>query len=346
MKLNDNFNQFVKNISLNPTREERIISAVKSLKEFFESNEDIKSIYYEAFLQGSAAISTAIKPIEGEEFDADVVLVLDLNDEFGGLRDPEEVLKFIKEILKNNSFYKDKIKIKNRCLRINYAGDFHLDVVPTHSSGDSNGILQIPCKADNEENWQYTNPKGFIKWCNETELNSNNKFSRITKMLKHWRNIKFGKDSAPKSILLTTIIGQNIEGSFSSDAESLLYTMENINGYLNNQIFVPFIANPSLDSEDLARGWSSDNFELFKKRFSCALEKASLAFKEEDKDKSISLWQDLFGDKFPSLTEENGKKMAEAIKSNTIFVTSLGTLTDDSKHTITTSIRPHRFYGD
>lgn len=46
--------------------------------------------------------------------------------------------------MKTNESYKDKIKARDRCVRINYAGDFHMDIVLAKTS-DNDHIL-IPSK--------------------------------------------------------------------------------------------------------------------------------------------------------------------------------------------------------
>ncbi len=49
MKLNDYFKIFIGNISLNPTREDRINSAISAWERIFENDEETEP-YFESFL--------------------------------------------------------------------------------------------------------------------------------------------------------------------------------------------------------------------------------------------------------------------------------------------------------
>lgn len=71
MKLNEYFKIFIGNISLNPTREDRINSAISAWERIFENDEEIEPYFKSYFKQGSYAIRTAIIPTGSNEFDVD-----------------------------------------------------------------------------------------------------------------------------------------------------------------------------------------------------------------------------------------------------------------------------------
>ena len=50
-----------------------------------------------------------------------------------------------------------------RCVRLNYAGDFHMDILPACPNDQiGNGSIVVPdCKL---VCWMHTNPKGFAAW--------------------------------------------------------------------------------------------------------------------------------------------------------------------------------------
>lgn len=347
MKLSDHFNRFCAEISLNPDRKARIDSAYSNLESLMWSDEEISNIARELFRQGSYAIGTAVKPLKSDqEFDVDVVLALNIHALPRDQRSPRAVIEWLAQKLRQNSCYKGKVQRRDRCVRLNYTGDFHVDIVPAHCPGDVNGILLIPDQEAEEKDWSETHPKGYMDWCAQMQDASNGKFTRVVKMLKWWRNLKFGKDTAPKSILLTTLIGHHIAQGCSSDAEALVLTMESLNVYLRNPYLVPVIPNPSLANENLARDWTQEQFELFKERFEAATQMARQAYDEEDKGQSISLWRKVFGDAFPKLTTGEAKRIEAIARAGAGYVTSKGTVTSEQPDELHVPIPPHRYYGD
>jgi hypothetical protein len=318
MKLNAHFSAFHSQISLDETRVKKIKSAHGALRDFMESDEEIKKFFKDTFLQGSYATDMAIRPKDDEEFDVDVVLALDVRKKFGRLPGASEVIDWILARIKTSKTYKDKAKPRARCIRINYADKFHTDILPAHCPGDKDGALQVPDK------WEWSHPLGFIDWCQSINEVSEKKFTRITKILKWWRNFKLGQDSGLKSIVLTTIIGQKIQKECGTDADALVGTMTNISSWLSSLTSVPEVSNPSLPSgkENLVRVWSQSEFDNFKKAFLDATETADEALAEEDKEKSIKLWTELFGDKFPKSIEEEAKAMREAIRKGEAVISS------------------------
>jgi len=248
MKLNDYFQLFHQKISLDKTRVQRIKSAHSTLRDTLEKHEEICSILHETFLQGSYRIGTSVRPRNGQEFDVDVIVALNLEDEYGNRMSPSEAIDMLYNILKSISTYKDKVIRKTRCVRIDYAGEFHMDVVPAHYD-EFFDTLYVPDRK--AEKWSETNPKGYIQWCAKRNDEFNGKFTRIIKFLKWWRNRVFGKDSAVKSIILTTLIGENFSSDCSTDADALLGTVRNLNSFLQRHSSVPRVPNPSLSTEDL-----------------------------------------------------------------------------------------------
>jgi len=345
VKINDHFNRFHSEIGLDPTRKARIDSAYSNLESFVWSDEEISGIAYEVFKQGSYVIGTAVKPLKSnQEFDVDVVLALDVDALSRDQRSPKRVIEWLADRLRENSPYKGKVQQRDRCVRLRYAGDFHVDIVPADCPGNINGILLIP---DREaKNWNQTHPKGYMGWCDRIQDASNDKFTRVVKMLKWWRNLKFGKDSGPRSMVLTTLVGNHIPSGCSSDAEALVLTMESMNAYLSSSYLVPVIPNPSLANENLARDWTQEQFELLKERFQAATEKARKAYEEQDKDQSISLWQELFGGAFPKLTAEEAKRMEAIARAGTGYVTSKGRVTSEKPGEVHRRVPPHKYYGD
>lgn len=115
--------------------------------------------YRKCSSQGSYAHGTIIKPVQdNDEFDADI-LVFIKDDDF----DPDDFVTnyvgSIHDIFKNDGNYCDKIKRNSRCVTIDYAGDFHLDIVPCVEHNDTNYI----CNSRTKE-YEKTDGDGYKDW--------------------------------------------------------------------------------------------------------------------------------------------------------------------------------------
>lgn len=335
MKLNDHFKKFVGNISLNPTRTSRIESALSHWEDNFKEDEELKDLFLDFYPQGSYSTNTGIKPKNDGEFDVDAILLLELDEDED---EPHDVLNRIAARIKSHKEFEDKVKTKDRCVRIDYAGDFHVDIVPAFPF---ERVIKIPSKKDKE--WCQTNPSGFTNWCNAINGKTDGHFTKVVKILKHWRDDNVGEDTAPKSILMTTLIGHSFVHK-SSIAESLVETLGDLIDELENLLEEDeiFVHNPSLDDENLARNWDSIKAERFLKKIKKLKENCDAALEEKDKETSIEKWQDIFGKTYFPSTLGEAKDMADNISRGLVKVSAVGTLNQD----FGTKVRDHRFYGE
>src|SRR5262249_31356166 len=295
--------------------------------------------------QGSVAIDTAIKPLkENDEFDVDAVFLLNVAKLPSSRQTPHEIIAWIAERLRTHRHYEGKVHERPRCVRIGYAGDFDVDVVPARLVGLQSDVIEIPSK---KEGWRRSNPKGYVDWALGVDAASEGRFVRVVRLVKYWRDARFGADSKPKSIILTTLLGQHMPRRSASTAEALVIAMERLSSSLESAIFVPPVLNPSLRDEDLARDWTQAAFELFCERFATATQRARTAYElaKANRDRSTEAWVALFGEGFPRLTAEDGTALRTAVSKSVASVAPSGKILfrDEEKHGV--EIRPHRFYG-
>ncbi len=331
MKLNQHFKQFHRNIKLKKKRLERISSALSNLETVIDGDDQLSDLKIDLFQQGSVAIDTAVIPTKnGAEFDADVVSVFDIIRRPRDKQDPQNVIDWFADRLRKNDGIKPQVKRRTRCVRLEYAGDFHIDIVPAH--GGKTGAILVPIKTDNGWEWKPSDPRGYINWVLYIDRDLyDHKFGRVVKMLKHWRNLKMGEASAPKSILLTAMLGYRIKCADASqrpsDAESLVEVMEALNTDLKGHNTKPRVNNPSMKSEDLAERWDDEGFMIFKDKFDWATQKARQALDENDRDRSIGLWQGIFGSRYFPTELDGGGKAAVAVGAGGVTVSSTGRIT-------------------
>jgi hypothetical protein len=344
MILKQSFDDFVGKISLDQSRRDRIQTAHITVRDYLEGHEDMKGRNPKTFLQGSYKLHTAVKPQrEDGSYDVDVVMLANLDDirSNGG-----NSVDWLTDVLSENDRYKNKIdqsKINARCVRLQYENDFHMDIIPAHPGDDQkDGIILVP------HDWKKSHPHGFKEWCLNKQKDTNDYFYTTVRLLKWWRNLKWGDEGHPKSILLTTLVGNNIPADGESIDKVFIKTIIGMNSYLSQHAFVPKINNPSLSSENISASWSLTDFIEFKSRLSGAAVAAQKALDSRDEQETIDIWnsEELFNGSFPKTIRglgEEAKKINELLKAGTLTMSTTGYLGSAPTQR---KVYPTKFYGD
>jgi len=227
--------------------------------------------------QGSMSIGTTIRPWRGEEFDLDVVCQLHYCDQRPAL----EVYNLLAGRLKEHGTYQRILELKNRCLRINYAGNFHLDIIPACPATGT--AIKVPDRK--LAIWIPSNPFGYAHWFFERcrivrgaldamearvrpmpdNVPSQKKFplQRAVQLLKRHRDSFFdGNPDAARSILLTTLAAHAYQGQ-----DSLTVALDGIVNGIGEFIAaaqgIPKVPNPTNPQENFAAGWNAETYPQF-----------------------------------------------------------------------------------
>lgn len=215
--------------------------------------------------QGSMRHGTTVKPWGELEFDIDLVCIFQLIPSM----DPREIKRLIWDRLGEHEYYRKIREDKNRCVRLNYAGQFHMDVMPCIPDRSKGGeAVLVPDKE--LQKLKASNPKGFALWFDEictievlytsglktflanreqarTEIEPlpdhdtfyKEALRRGVQLVKSHRDHFFvdSEKNAPISIILTTLMGH----SYRSAARSALYDspldlLETVVGKLDDYI--------------------------------------------------------------------------------------------------------------
>ena len=201
------FEEFNRRIKLDNTRWSRIDSAHTHLREFAFGDEALSQVIGgDIFLQGSVPSGTVIKPCKSDDFDVDIVVPLDMTKLSGS----EPVFDWFATRFLNDAFYKENIERKERCIRINYKDDFHLDVIPATRSFPAIQPLAVPAKELNM--WIESDPDGFKNWVMRKGERSGESphsgyfFQRGVRMCKRLRDERIPIAYQPSSILFTAML--------------------------------------------------------------------------------------------------------------------------------------------
>lgn len=303
MKLSGYLDDFLKNtVNINQTRIDTLTSRVSSVEKFLSSNETFEDDFIDFVPQGSYAHKTIIKPSSRKpEFDADVLLYLSPVDDW----EPKDYVENLYSVFRGSATYRDKVRRNSRCVMLDYASEFSLDVVPC--------ILRKPFlifetehitnRLTNEE--EETKPKDYTEWfLKKDRIVTNHRLVKVVRLAKYLRDIK--QTFSVKSILLTTLFGMQIDDLDSSkiadefcDLPTSLKTLFNrLNDWLQYREEMPIVTNPVLDSEDFNRHWDQEKYSNFRSQWSRYTGWINDAYDETDKDKSIEKWRKIFGSEY------------------------------------------------
>ena len=291
-KNNQEFKDFLRDeVNLNQKRLDQLNDRVRTVSSYLK---DHLTGYQKVERQGSYALGTLIKPVDDDdEYDADIQLVMNPNPDW----EPKDYVNEIRRTLKENQTYADKLRLKTRCVTVDYAGDFHLDVVPRVTKDGKHYVCN---RVDNK--LEETDGTGYRDWFNEQNRITDGNLKRVVRLLKYLREHK--NNYTAKSILLTTLAGNTIRTSdegteaVSTVSDTLVTVLTRMDDYLQQNPYMPEIRNPVLPTENFNRHWDQAKYANFRKRIHSHALTAKKAKSEPSGEDSIKIWQELFGEKF------------------------------------------------
>jgi hypothetical protein len=244
------------------------------------------------YAQGSTAIGTNVKPIGSTEHDVDLISLLP---DGTPNMEPAVIKRVVGDRLRANGRYRDIMIEKQRCWRINYANEFHLDITPAiPNPGCRNGGELVPDKT--LKSWKPSNPKGFRdKFIERAKLmptlllekaqrgvtasdatiepfpvksGAKGVLRRTTQVLKRHRDIEFerlDKGLAPLSIIITQLVSQSYEYcirnfAFDNELDLLVHTIKFMPLFIEKREIGGrthyFILNETTTGENFAEKWN------------------------------------------------------------------------------------------
>ncbi len=242
--------------------------------------------------QGSIALGTTVKPHNRTDFDIDLICLLQVMHEISAT----DLFHLVYNRLNAHGTYKNMLSRMNRCARLDYEPDYHLDITPAKPHLIGGTHIYVPDRA--LAVLKDSNPKGYVDWFTRIghripEINrlialSNARIEnrasveplelqqsfekkplqRIVQILKRHRDLYFEKtpDMAVISVIITTLtaISYNrlvgIEYATMEDfVEAVVLDLPN--GLECRQFRGQvewWLANPSSPTENFAEKWNTD----------------------------------------------------------------------------------------
>lgn len=296
MATQDQFKKFLNDIEPSATTKTNAQKAHKGLSDFLWGHDEFKGFLEKVLLSGSYKRNTAVRPRKKGETterpDVDVVVVL----RFGLGEDPGEVLDFLCRILREKYAV---VRKQNRSAGIS-SGLSDMDVVPIIAPYGIDSTLYIPDRK--LEQWMETNPPGHTTWTTERNTASDGRFKPLVKEFKWWRRQNRTVGRKPKGFVMECIVAENMDNGQTNHAELFVGTMEAIvNKYAWSVLMkqVPFIGDPGVPGNNVTYGMTFAAFEGFYNKAKKHAEVGRRAIDEDDPEKELELWREIFGDRFP-----------------------------------------------
>lgn len=312
------------------------------------------------FPQGSMALGTTCKPVDGPH-DLDFVLQID------PLRwplHPLAGLNALYEFLRSNETYRGMISLKNRVVRLTYADEFYMDILPAYTDHVSGGTcILVPDRQ--KLSLCPSNPEGFIRWFHnrcftrrrlllekampvppQQTVDEKEPLQLAVQLLKRWRDLAFDDSCAVISVVLTTLAGTHYSGEESvSEALSAILAgivkAIDVADLFDKRIVV---RNPSNIEEDFAERWDSnpnayDEFKRGVRQFERNWSAIVVGGRETNKE-----LEKLFGEYVRSALIKRGQRLHEARKAGSLAVGTTGAITGLGPGA--TSVPRNVFHGD
>ncbi|MBW9093053.1 nucleotidyltransferase [Microbacterium jejuense] len=309
MQLADHFAVLLKDtVNLSQGKLDLLDSRVNSVYKALKADDEIGDIILGKTPQGSWAHKTIINPVGDNEFDAD--FMLDMEEVPGW--EPKTYIEQVYAALHRHTIYNDMPHSRKcRCVRLVYANSMHLDIVPHLHLADGREVI-----VNRDENqWETTNPDGFTEWMRSKDSIARGNLRRVIRLMKYLRDHK-NSFVGTRSILLTTLLGQQVTtlktfadpDYYSNVPTTLLHVVSDLDAYLQAHPTKPSIPDPSGSGVTFDHRWTQNTYSYFRDRIHAHAAEIAEAYDETDKDRSVQLWQGIFGDGFAAPVEKSSGK--------------------------------------
>jgi hypothetical protein len=263
-------------LQLNKTRYDLAVDRYGTINRLLEdTGSPFQFLLPRIFPQGSMALGTTCKPVEGPH-DLDFVLQITVPHwRWHPLAGQEALHKF----LRSSETYRGMTSLKNRVVRLRYADEFYMDILPAYTDQSSSGTcILVPDRK--KVSLCPSNPEGFIEWFRNRCLirvrrvmekakpvpsqqcvEEKEPLQLAVQLLKRWRDLAFDDQClAPVSVVLTALAGMYYGGEESvTEALSSILAgiVRSIDVADSNGVRI-VVRNPSNVMEDFGERWDEN----------------------------------------------------------------------------------------
>jgi hypothetical protein len=241
------------------------------------------------YVHGSVALGTTVKPLARAEYDVDLVCHIPHGSPTIA---PAVLKKVVGDRLKDRGTYVRLIEEMRRCWRLNYAGEFHMDITP--SIPNPACVLAGELVPDKElRQWKPTNPVGYRRLFERRALlqpvfhllktegyrgaardaaiepypaqtRIKGLLRRAVQLCKRHRDVYFTDrpEIAPLSIIITTLAARSYEWCinnrvFNDELEVLVAVLQSMPNFMSFDGRAWSIPNETTQGENFAEKWNA-----------------------------------------------------------------------------------------
>lgn len=299
MKLVGYFSSFLADtVNLNQSRLDDLNERVPRIVKALEEDPELGDKVLDSIPQGSWAHRTIIRPAPDLEFDADVLIQLEEVTDWDSAA--AKYSDALWSAIRSNSTYRDMATLKDRCVRITYANDCHIDLVPYVITSDGRQLI-IERRSNS---FEATNPTGFTEWIQEKDDVTGGDLRRVIRLLKYLRDHR--SLFAAKSIILTTLVGQVVESwrdgagvNYYRDVPTtLVNVVEDLDAWLQARATKPSVVDPSAPATNFDHRWTDSEYQAFRTAIHRLAPRLRSAYDATTVAASCEAWQGVFGESF------------------------------------------------
>lgn len=355
-------------LQLDETRYRLAEAHYQAVGKWLEASESpvavLKPIIYP---HGSMRLNTTVKPLVGDEYDLDFVCELICQPFF--FRHPVEALDLIERRLRDNDTYRPMVERMNRCIRLNYEHQFHMDILPACKDPKDGGTcIVVPDRK--LEDWKPSNPRGYASWFDsranqlligqllekaepipdQEAAEKKATLKLVVQLLKRWRDIRYKSncEMAPISILLTTLSAQIYRGE-RSVALAIAEILTEISELARTCYPRIKVSNPSNADEDLSEKWDAkpEAYLEFVKGIADFDAQWTALMRTRGIDKVTRVLEGLFGEEIAKQVVEKQTRDIEAARGRNELAMKKGSgIITGVASGSAIPIRRNTFYGD
>jgi hypothetical protein len=254
--------------------------------------------------QGSYAMGTIVTPLNGEFDIDDGVYLQHLNtSDKSDWPTPETVHRWLVQATDGHTGQKPIDK--NTCVRVRYAGQYHVDL-PAY--GEPSGTYLLAEKG--EKGWHQSDPLALTDWFKGRVKIHGEHLRFIVRYLKAWADFQSSRrGKMPNGLILTVLASDH----FRSDTRDDICLANTLRAIADAVSIIFYVYNPVDAAEELTLRLTDQQKKRFQEAVADAADAAAEAIKIDDRHEASNLWRKQFGDRFPAVDKKGDSDQKKAI---------------------------------
>jgi hypothetical protein len=367
-QIDDLLKHVCEELQLNPSRYQQAVDRYEAVCRWLDDEGSAVAAFSPTiYPQGSMRIGTTVKPFGRDEYDLDFVCEFQFHANM--LQSPLQLLRLLELRLREHEAYRSILEIKNRCLRLNYANEFHMDILPACPDVSIGGTcLFVP--DGKSQTWKHSNPKGYARWfesrCElalkrlierrtmmdkaapippQEAAEEKAILKRVVQLLKRWRDVHYQRqpELAPISMVLTTMAAQAYQGELTV-IEALTSVLNNFVSLVASSAPRVYVLNPANPKEDLSERWNDTaRYRAFIDGISKFRERWNKAVAANGIHKIANELEVLFGEPVKTEINRQARAVQDLREKSALRVAATGILTSTATRSV--PVRANTFHG-